>query len=155
MQASDVVPILERMREQLVDFHEAVARAHERALTRTLEQASRQLRWLTALAHETVEDAWHGRLSALQELASGLPAAALESGALTPAALAREALTYWQGTSFREAATDLLTRRASRPEDLQALAQALALFFEELAGAVESDDPGPASEAGETEGEAR
>lgn len=152
MAKDDLVPVVERMREQLVDFHQAVARAHERAMERILEQASRQLRWLTLLAHEAAEDTWHCRLTALQELASGLPTADLESGALTPPALVQEARSYWQGASFPEAAADLLTRHGSGPEDLQALAEALRLLFHELARAVEDPGTEPASE---TAGEGR
>lgn len=152
MQTHEIVPILERLREPLVDFHQAVARAHDRALRRTLEEATRQLRWLAVLAHEVSEDSWHNRLATLQEFGSGLPTAALESGTLTPAALVQEARTYWQ-SSFPEAVSDLLARHASTSEDLQALAQALALFFEELARSVNSKSSAPGPEAGEAGGE--
>lgn len=153
MQASEVVPILQRLREQLVDFHQAVARAHERALLRTLEVATRQLRWLAILAHEVTEDSWHGRVASLQEVLSGLPTAAFESWALTVPALAQEAHDYWQGRNFAEAAADLLSRQGSTPEDLQALAQALALFFDELARTTAGTAPAPSTDAGKAGGE--
>lgn len=152
MQADEIVPILERLREQLVDFHQAVARAHNRAFLRTLEEATRQLRWLAVLSHEVAEDTWHGKLTSLLELASGLPAAALESGSLTPAALAHEARTYWQ-SSLPEAVSDLLSRHAGTAEDLQALARTLALLFEELARSVNGPSSAPGREAGEAGGE--
>lgn len=111
MAKDDLVPILERMREQLVDFHQVVARAHERALMRIQEQATRQLRWLGLLAHELAEDTWYGKRTALLERAI--------------------------------------------IEDLQAVAQVLAVFLDELGRAASSLHGAPASEADEVGGEPR
>ena len=155
MAKDDLVPILERMREQLVDFHQVVARAHERALMRIQEQATRQLRWLGLLAHELAEDTWYGKLTALLEWASGLPTTALESSALTPAALAEAARAYWQGPSFPEAVAHLVSRQATVIEDLQAIAQVLAVFLDELGRAAVSLHVAPSSEADGAGGEAR
>ena len=152
MQPSELVAILERLRERLVDFSQAVAAAHERAARRTLDRTARELRWLAILAHEMTEDAWQGSVSRLQDQLAGLSSGSA-ADELDLQRLAEQARRYWQGASFREASADLLTRRGRDPEDLQALGQALRLLFEELAQVVAGLQPAP--EAGGTGGEAR
>lgn len=152
MQPSELVAILDQLRERLVDFGQAVATAHQRAALRTLDQTARELRWLAIVAHEIAEDAWQGSLSTLQDRLAGLSSSLPPDGLGLPRLVA-QARGYWQGAGFREATADLLTRRGRDPEDLQALAHALQLLFEELAQVV----PGlqPASEAGGTGREPR
>lgn len=134
MRADEIAETLERLRDRVGDFHRALAIAHHRAAARALEQAARELRWLAALSWDVAGDAWEHTLTALGEAALGLASA---SGSLAPenlnlSSLGARARGYWSGGAFPEAAADLLTREGSRPEDLEALARALALFLEEL-----------------------
>lgn len=152
MQPSELVAILERLREQLVDFSQAVGTAHERAAKRALDRTTRELRWLAILSHEMAEDAWQGRLSSLQDHLADLSPAFAPEGLDLPR-LIEQARSYWQGSGFREATADLLARYGRDPEDLQALAQALRLLWEELAQVVH--DLQPASQAAGEGGEAR
>ena len=144
MQQSELVAILERLRERLVDFSQAVAAAHERAAMRTLDRTTRELRWLAILAHEMAEDAWQGRLSTLQDHLAGLSSGFAPEGQNLQRP-AEQARCYRQGSDFREATADLLARRGRDPDALQALAQALRLLLDELAQVAQGLQP--ASEA--------
>ena len=152
MQPSELVAILDQLRERIVDFSQAVAAAHERAALRALDRTARELRWLTIVAHEMAEDAWQRSLSALQDQLAGL-SSSLPPDGLNLQRLVEQARSYWQGAGFGEATADLLTRCGRDAEDLQALGQAFRLLVEELSEVVPRLQP--ASEAGGTGGEAR
>ena len=143
MATSDVAQITEQLRARLADFHEAVRLAQRRALQRTLQQALRQLVWLNEIAHSTAQDAWHVKLTEMQEYLAGLPraAASLQGEVLTLPSLAEQARKLWR-EGFGEAVADALSRLGEGPEDLEALGRALALFCEELARAVTASPAG-------------
>ena len=130
-------PGTDRLAEQLGAFHEAVAAAHQQAMTKVLEQAIRTLGWLTWVAHETAENAWQQKLAALQDVLRGLPSAAeaLSEKALASSTLAEQARRYWESQNFTNAVRDLLARQPADIQDLEALQQALRWFFEALAQA--------------------
>ena len=127
---------VEQAQEHLVDFHEAVKLAHQKASVRVLQDTARELAWLDEIAHSAAEDAWHAFLTAVREGLQGQSDSYPDGDPWVPAALYEQARRYWH-ESFRDAVADLFSRVGQGPEDLQSLGRALGLFFEELARATE------------------